>query len=167
MTTPTPTGSIAEGDRGPEVRFTRTFSASIDDVWAAVTESDRLERWIGRWEGDPARGRLTFYMTAEGDDVDGEELTIIECDPPRRFAADTRVGAQTWHLRLELETADGITTLVFSQLLGDDDMANVGPGWEYYLDRLAAALRGDDVAHANWNDYHPAMSEYYAALSQQ
>ncbi|UYN83869.1 MAG: SRPBCC family protein [Microcella sp.] len=167
MTTPTPTGTVAEGDRGPEVRITRRFAASIDDVWAAVTESDRLERWIGRWEGDPASGRLTFYMTAEGDDVEGEEFTIIDCDPPRRFAADTRVGAQTWHLRLELDAADGITTLVFSQLLGDDDMANVGPGWEYYLDRLAAVLRGDDAAVVEWSDYYPAMSEYYAALSAQ
>lgn len=167
MTTPTPTGTVADSARGPEVRITRTFTASIDDVWAAVTESDRLERWIGRWEGDPASGRLTFFMTAEGDDAQGEEFTIIACDPPRAFAADTRVGEQTWHLRLELEATDGVTTLVFSQLIGDNDLSNVGPGWEYYLDRLAAALRGDDAALVDWNDYYPAMSEYYAALSPQ
>ena len=37
---------------------TRTFPAPIEDVWAAVTEPERLERWIGtldRRPGDRAR----------------------------------------------------------------------------------------------------------------
>ena len=165
MTTPTPTGSVVDGARGPEVRLTRTFTATIDEVWAAVTESDRLERWIGRWEGDPSTGRLTFFMTAEGDSVEGETVTITECDPPRAFAADTSVGEQTWHLRLALDSADGVTTLTFSQVLDDNDLASVGPGWEFYLDRLAASLRGDDATQVDWNEYFPAMSEYYSALT--
>jgi uncharacterized protein YndB with AHSA1/START domain len=165
MTTPTPTGTVADGERGPEVRFTRTFSAPIHDVWAAITESDRLERWVGRWEGDPSSGRVTFFMTAEGDEVEGEEVTITECDPPRTYAVDTRVGEQTWHLRIALSTADGVTTLTFAHLLGSDDLSNVGPGWEYYLDRLAASLSGDELGRIDWNQYFPAMSEYYAGLA--
>ena len=35
---------------------TRTFHAPIDDVWAAVTEPERLARWLGTWTGDPATG---------------------------------------------------------------------------------------------------------------
>ena len=35
----------------------RTFRAPVADVWAAVTEPDRLERWIGTWAGDPASAR--------------------------------------------------------------------------------------------------------------
>lgn len=165
-TTPTPTGTVAEGPRGREVRLTRRYQAEPEAVWAALTESDRLERWIGRWEGDPATGRITFFMTAEGDDVEGEEYVIQECDPPRRFAADTAIGEQRWHLRFELErSADGVTTLTFAQLLGDDDMANVGPGWEYYLDRLTASLEGADVGSVNWDDYFPGMRDYYSKLA--
>jgi len=167
MSTPTATGTLGDGPRGREVRLTRTFRAPIEDVWAAVTESDRLERWIGRWEGDPASGSVMFFMTAEGDDVEGEKFTILECDPPRRFAADTSVGEATWHLRVELAEHDGHTTLTFAQLLGDDDMSNVGPGWEYYLDRLSAALSGGDVTAVQWDNYFPAMSEYYRKLSPQ
>ncbi|HWR86130.1 MAG TPA: SRPBCC family protein [Rhodoglobus sp.] len=162
--TPTPTGTVAAGERGPEVRFTRRFDADIRDVWAALTEPERLVRWIGRWEGDPSTGTITFFMTAEGDDVAGEEYTIRECFPPHRFSADTRVGEQAWHLRFELAQHGGTTTLVFAQLLADDDMSNVGPGWEYYLDRLAASLGGRDVADVDWDDYMPGMRDYYAAL---
>ena len=32
----------------------RTFRAPVEDVWAAVTDPERLVRWIGTWTGDPA-----------------------------------------------------------------------------------------------------------------
>ena len=47
---PRPTGRREERRRGrPSLVFERTFRAPIEDVWAAVTESDRLARWIGEW----------------------------------------------------------------------------------------------------------------------
>jgi len=166
MSIPTPTGTVGEGPRGREVQFVRRYRAAPDAVWAALTESDRLERWIGRWEGDPATGRVTFFMTAEGDEVEGEEVSIVECDRPTRFAADTRVGDRQWHLRFELEQeADGVTVLTFAQMLSDDDVSSVGPGWEYYLDRLTAVINGSDVGAVDFADYFPAMKDYYAALS--
>src|SRR5690625_3589281 len=61
-TTPEPYGRLGIGPRGREVQIERRFRAPIDEVWAAMTESDRLERWIGRWEGDPATGKVTFFM---------------------------------------------------------------------------------------------------------
>jgi uncharacterized protein YndB with AHSA1/START domain len=161
---PNPTGSIGDGPRGREVRITRRFSAPIDDVWAAATEPERMRRWIGFWEGDPATGRVRFTMSAEGEDVPAEEVTTVECDPPRRLVVDTAVREQTWHLRLELSHDGGVTTLVFAQLVGDDDLSSVGPGWEYYLDRLGAVLAGGDVGAVVWDDYYPAMREYYAGL---
>ena len=39
------------------------------------------------------------------------------------------------------------------------------PGWEYYLDRLVAAISGQDVAAIDFGrDYHPAMSDHYRDL---
>ena len=38
----------------------------------------------------------------------------------------------------------------------------MGPGWEYYLDRLVAAETGGDLAAIDFErDYYPAMAEYY------
>jgi uncharacterized protein YndB with AHSA1/START domain len=165
---PTPTGAVAAGPRGDEIQIIRRFHAPIEDVWAAVTESPRLERWIGRWEGHPASGRVRFFMTAEGEDVPAEEIEIVECAPPHRLALDTTAqtpeGAQHWRLRVELSHDAGVTTLLFAQVLVDD-LASVGPGWEYYLDRLAATLDGRDVGSVAWDDYFPAMSAYYDGLS--
>ena len=90
-------------------------------------------------------------MNAEGDDTKPEAFTIHECEPPRRVSLTSQVvGEQNaWHFVLELTEVAGTTTLTFSQSVPDAEMATgVGPGWEYYLDRLVAAETGADVAGA-------------------
>ena len=136
-------------------------------MWAAITESDRLERWMGSWTGDPASGSVLFRMNAEGDDVKPETFTIDSCDAPHRLALTSNVEGEqnVWHFVLELAEADGTTTLTFSQSVPDPELAaGVGPGWEYYLDRLVAAQAGGDVGAIDFGDYHPAPSEHYRAL---
>src|SRR4029078_7277277 len=49
----TPTGTIEKRDGEHVLVQTPAFHAPIEDVWAAVTEPDRLARWIGTWTGDP------------------------------------------------------------------------------------------------------------------
>ncbi len=161
---PVPTGRVAEGPLGREIQLTRQFRAPIDAVWAAMTESERLERWIGRWEGDPRTGRVNFFMTAEGEDPPAEEYRIEVCEPPHRFAGTTAVGDDQWRLRFELSEQAGVTTLLFAQAIVDD-VGDVGPGWEYYLDRLDAALAGGDVAAVRWDAYYPEMKAYYSTLA--
>ena len=59
--------------------------------------------------------------------------------------------------------SDCVTTLSFSQPeLDPVDGASIGPGWEYYLDRMVAAEAGGDVAAIDFErDYFPAMADYY------
>ena len=165
MTHTHPTGYRETRDGHDVVVLTRQFSAAVEDVWAAVTEPDRLERWIGTWEGDPADGWVGFRMTAESPDASAERMWIDECDPPRRLATHSSTPYGDWHLALDLDERDGVTTLTFAQRMSDPGVAaDVGPGWDYYLDRLVAAETGGDVAAVDFTDYHPADSDYYRAL---
>ncbi|MGW8813877.1 SRPBCC domain-containing protein [Gordonia terrae] len=154
----------------PHVVLERTFTAPVDAVWAAITEPSRLERWIGTWAGDPADGVVDFRMTAEGDDVESERFSILECDPPRRLVVESKSpggdgDGDVWRLELDLIEADGTTTLTFAQGLPRPDSAdNVGPGWEYYLDRLVAAEGGRSVAEVDWDAYYPALASSYEAM---
>ena len=165
--TPRPTGRREERDGESYLVFERTFRAPIDDVWAAVTESERLGRWIGVWTGDPAAGSVTFRMTAEVDDVDDETIWIDECVPPRRLvmrSAQPVEDDQLWAWQVDLTETDGVTTLTFAQGVTDTELAeSVGPGWDYYLDRLVAAHAGDDVAAIDFDAYYPAFKEHYRA----
>jgi uncharacterized protein YndB with AHSA1/START domain len=156
-------------DRGDQSMLVieRTFRAPAVDVWASVTDADRLERWIGTWTGDPASGSVLFRMTAEAEDAPPEVFTIHECDPPRRLVvASTPPGTDAvWHVEVELTESAGVTTLVFRQSMPDADLAtSVGPGWEYYLDRLVAVETGRDVGSLDFDLYLRGMSEHYTAL---
>lgn len=157
-----PTGHISrDGDRHV-LQIVREFRAPIEDVWAALTEPERLARWIGTYTGDPASGRVSFAMTAEGQ-TEGDDMEIRECVAPRVLRVTSQVGEERWKLDLELEERDGVTVVTFSQPDIDPAAADsIAPGWEYYLDRLVAAETGGDVAGIDFDrDYYPAMADHY------
>jgi uncharacterized protein YndB with AHSA1/START domain len=158
-----PTGRLERIDGRLTLVLTRTFDAPIEDVWAAITEPERLARWIGMWSGDPESGSVLFAMTAEGQEPPGDAMEIRECTPPRRLAVTSQVGEQRWYLDVDLSEADGVTTLAFSQPdIHPEDSLSVGPGWEFYHDRLVAVETGGDLAAIDFDrDYYPAMAEHY------
>lgn len=148
--------------------LTRTFRAPIEDVWAAVTEPDRMARWIGTWNGDPASGSVLFRMTAEGDNASEQSWHIKVCEPPHTLSVHASDESGIWDLDLHLDEQHGITTLEFTQLIHDPStLEMIGPGWEYYLDRLVAAETGKDPAAIDFErDYYPALSAHYASIGQ-
>ena len=178
MSTTTPLGHRETRGGAGHLVFTRTFAAPLEDVWAACTEPARMERWIGTWTGDPAAGEIAFRMTAEGDDVPEEVYLVEVCEPPRRFVVRSRDAASfspdgagpqvTWQHTLELREEDGQTTLTFTQVVpdgpeGGDMVASVGPGWDYYLDRLVTAYGGGDPGQVVFEPYLE-RSEHYRGL---
>jgi uncharacterized protein YndB with AHSA1/START domain len=158
-----PTGTIEQRDGRHVLIQTRTFSAPIEDVWAAVTEPERLARWIGTWTGDPESGHVSFRMLFEGDAHEGEAMEIRACEPPHRLHLTSRVGEEVWLLELDLTHAEGVTTLTFSQPgVTKEQVGGVGPGWDYYLDRLVDVETGADPAQRDFErDYYPATAEHY------
>jgi hypothetical protein len=72
----------------------------------------------------------------------------------------------TWRLAAHLTEADGVTELRFVQHLDPGaDVAEVGPGWEYYLDNLVASREGGQLP--DFDDYDPAQRPYYASLEPE
>lgn len=166
-TTAPPTGRREQRDGTTHLVLTRTFHAPAEAVWAAVTEPDRLARWFGTWRGDPATGRVEVSMTFDG--MPFEPYVIEVCEPPRRLRVHTENPRpqDNWTLDLRLHASAGTTTLELAQVVdATTDAADVGPGWEYQLDRLAAAVHGtdDDVAAVVWGDRYQALSERYRTL---
>ena len=173
-----PLGRRETRDGAEYLVFTRSFAAPIADVWAACTDPERMQDWIGTWTGNPASGEIVFRMTAEGEDVPEEVYLVEVCEPPRRFRVRSRDSAPfspdgsgprvTWQHGLELSEADGLTVLEFVQALPDGPVGaavatSVGPGWDYYLDRLGAAMGGTDPGRILWEPYL-GRSEGYGAL---
>ena len=161
MTQPTsPAGRIEQRDGQHVLVQQRQFRAPIEDVWAAITEPERLARWIGTWTGDPSTGTVSFAMTFEGQE-EGDAMVIRVCEPPHRLHVSTQVGDELWALELDLSHEDGLTTLTFRQPgVTQEQVGQVAPGWDYYLDRLVDVETGADPSLRNWEDYVPIGSHY-------
>lgn len=142
----TPTGEVVRDDEGMRLDFVRTFATDIDDLWSALVDPDRMGRWFGTWTGDPTTGRVQLVMTAEDEDAP-QTVEVVECDPPTRLVVIAPSPDGPWRLSAELEaTGPDATTLTFSHRLAEPyDATDIGPGWHWYLDRLAAVVSGDPV----------------------
>lgn len=160
-----PKGEVRPGADGRRTLvFQRRLHHAIEDVWSAATVSDRLARWFGSYEGvGTASGSVTLTMTAE-DDAAGEPSTvhIVECEPPHRLVVDLpETETRTWRIALTLSEDADTTILLFEQIVPTDmDIAEVGPGWHWYLDRLAATLA--NVPMPDWGHYYPALRSTYS-----
>lgn len=176
---PLPTASGFLDESGALV-FVRRLRMSRAQAWAAVTDPARTARWIGPWSGDPASGTIQLTMTQEeGDPVSGVE--VVTCEPPHLVVVKTGPGPEGWLLTVRVEGAEGDdgehgdggdggdggeATISLSQTVTDPEAASfIGPGWDFYLDRLVAAEEGRDPdALVFAPDYHPGLADYYRGL---
>jgi len=161
VTVTTPLGQVLRDEDGMRLEFVRSYGDPVDDVWSALTESDRLARWFGTWSGDPATGSVELLMV-EDEGAAPQTVAILECRPPTRLVVDLPSPDGTWRLSVSLRADAGRTTLVFTQRLAQPyDASDIGPGWHYYLDRLGAVVAGTAVPEV-WDDYYPALQDAYA-----
>jgi uncharacterized protein YndB with AHSA1/START domain len=149
-----------DGD-GVWLQYRRRYGVPVEELWAALTEPDRLAGWIGTWTGEPVvGGTVDFVMVADGE-TEPEPITIAECAPPHRLVVEWPVPDHArWRVEVTLEGHGGESELLFVHRLSEPEaLGDVGPGWQYYLDRLDAALTGGTMPA--WADYYPALRETY------
>ncbi|MFK3647889.1 SRPBCC family protein [Lysobacter enzymogenes] len=155
---PKPTGHLD----GNDLIITRTFSASIDEVWASVTQSEKTALWFGRWEGEAGPGNVVRLQLLHEKGQPWSDMKIEECAAPNRLVVTMKDDYGDWRIELSLTQAGAGTQLRFVQVLSDRTMAGeVGPGWEYYLDMLVAARAGEPLP--SFDDYYPAQKAHYSA----
>jgi uncharacterized protein YndB with AHSA1/START domain len=152
-----------EPDGRQRVEFRRSWPDPIEDVWAALTEPDRLARWIGAYEGERrAGGTGTFAMTQEEGGAPAQPTTIVECDPPRRLVIEwPEASSQMERIDLDLSTEDGRTVLRFVQFFpAATNAVDWAMGWHWYLDKLGAEIDGG-TAPTDWDAFVAEVSPGY------
>ncbi len=108
-------GTLRAADGKGIVRMDDRFDASVEDVWAALTDPRRLALWLGEVEGDLRLGgefRARFF--ASGWEGTGR---IDSCEPPRHLLVWTKDEEQPDETPIEVTlTDDGDqTTLVWEE----------------------------------------------------
>ncbi|WIM68823.1 SRPBCC domain-containing protein [Corynebacterium breve] len=138
------------------------FDHPRDHVWKFVTTSETLVTFYGSFSGDPASGEVTLIMV-EAPDNPGTAV-INRCVAPELLDVTLSDGeGNPWSLILKLEALDDDHTRVefIQDIAGFETMAaDVGAGWEFYIDRWVAAMAGEDVEKIAWEDYAPLAQQY-------
>ena len=162
MMTAKPTGHYVLKADGLYLQFDRLFHAPIEDVWFSLTNPNAMKGWIGTYTGSPSTGGVRFQMTEEG--AEWMNVTILECRAPHSFTADSGSGPTGVRVFCHLVEGGGMTTLTLGQRMKDaTEAASIGPGWDFYLDRLAASRSGAELPV--WETYYPQFSPHYRELT--
>ena len=143
-------GSLSASDGKGVVRIEKQFDTTIDDLWSAVVDPDRLARWYGRVEGELRPGG-TFHTRIESADIDSTGR-VEACEPPHRLQVTTRETDESWQrgpgpapfdetIEATLTTEGNRARLVIEvRGLPIDRVASYGAGWQIHAENLAAHL---------------------------
>lgn len=170
------------------LRYERRLAYSVESVWAAITEPERIAQWLAaadqlelqvggavllRWLNLPDD---IGQWEAEGVQLDDAEPsadvhgTVTRLEPRRLLEYDTDAMGL---MRFELEPDDEGTLLVFINeiILPDAFPAEQTlAGWHVHLDTLERALAGQPADWAHWTEDRMGewkrVRERYAAAAE-
>ena len=129
-----------EGEELRLLTVDRTYDASPDEVWSALTTAERIDRWLMPVSGDlEVGGRFQLEGNAGGE--------VLDCVPPERLAITWEYGGMVSWVDVSLRPTDAGTLLQLDHSAPvDPDMweqfgpGAVGIGWELSLMGLAEHL---------------------------
>jgi uncharacterized protein YndB with AHSA1/START domain len=146
------TGSVPAGE-AYTIELRRRYDAEIDDVWGAITNPERLQRWFKPVTGDL---RLGGQFALDGGEEHGE---ILRCEPPRLLKVSWLYGpdADAWPGTSEVEVrlasgpaGDTEFELIHAAVVGEPLFPTYGPGaggvgWDLALLALGRLLAGGEI----------------------
>jgi uncharacterized protein YndB with AHSA1/START domain len=136
---------VLEAGEARVITVSQTYKGSLEDVWDACTNPERIRRWFLPVSGDL---RVGGHYQLEGN----ASGTIERCDPPNSFAATWDFGGESSWVEVRLaEQPDGRIRFELEHVahVADELWAQFGPGavgtgWDLALMGLARYLSGDE-----------------------
>ena len=161
-------GSLRSADGKGVVRMEDRYDTDIDDLWSAFTDTSRLARWLGEFEGELRLGgefRARFF--ASGWEGTGR---VEACEPPRRLLVVTKGSdAPDEHVIEATLAADGDQTILVLEERGMplEHLAAYGAGIQVHVEDLAAHVDGREHcdSQARWGELLPAYEDLAAVVS--
>jgi len=134
-------GTLLAVDGKGIVRMEDRYDTGIEDLWSALTDPQRLARWVADVSGDLRPGgdlRASFTSGWEG------AGRLDECEPPRRLLLTLDPGQEDETvIEAELFAEGDQTRLVLEERgLPLAELAAHAAGWQAHVEDLAAHLEG-------------------------
>jgi uncharacterized protein YndB with AHSA1/START domain len=160
-------GSLRSADGMGVVRMEDRYPTDIDDLWSALTDPERLSRWLGEVAGDlRLGGEYHFHFFASGSEGIGR---VEACEPPRRLLLAHGLGEPLPKVIEATLAAHGDQTLLVVEERGMplDLIAAYGAGIQVHVEDLAAHIAGRERcdSDARWDELEPAYAELAAGVT--
>lgn len=145
------------------VRMEDVYDPTIDDLWSAIVEPDRLARWIAKVDGDlGGEFRISFTSGWEG------VARVEVCEAPHRVRITMSPDAEEAMFTEARLTAEGNRTRLVIEDTGfsREDLPGHGAGWQAHIEDLRSYLSGQvpgDWA-TRWRELIPAYDRLSAEL---
>lgn len=157
-------GVLTRTDDEVAVTFEREYATSCRDLWSALTEPDRLARWMDPVDGDFRTGGEVVVHFDDGD----ARFAIDTCEAPTLLAVRWR-GERDTVLRASVFDLGGDRarlTLVHERL-SEPQAPEYAAGWHWHLAVLEGLLTGREATPPAWDElaghYAAAMSDVRTA----
>lgn len=135
-------GSLRRLDEGRgAVRVESVYPTPADDLWAALTDPERLARWVAVVEGDLRVGGSFAARFTSGWEGTGR---VDVCEPPRRLLVTMEAGGpDETVIEATLEPGSAGTRLVVEERgIPVPELHVHGAGWQTHLEDLGTSLTG-------------------------
>jgi uncharacterized protein YndB with AHSA1/START domain len=144
-----------DGQEMRRLTVTRTYDATPDEVWDALTTAERIPRWLA-----PISGGLTLGGRFQIEGNAGGEIRT--CVPPEQLSVTWEYGGDVSRVDATLSIAEDGTLLrlehsapVPPEMWSEFGPGAVGIGWEMMLMGLAEHLAAPDAPRPDPTD--PAL----------
>lgn len=153
-------GSLRAADGKGVVRMDDIYETGIDDLWSALTEPQRLARWIADVEGDLRPGGAFHARFTSSWDGPGR---VDVCLPPQRLLLTMNPGQEDETVIEARLTAEGEKTrlVIEERGLPLGEIAAHGAGWQVHVQDLAVHVGGGEPAdwRSRWTELIPMYQE--------
>jgi uncharacterized protein YndB with AHSA1/START domain len=159
-----PTGRVSRDVRGLELIVSRRIPAPAGEAWAWVTDPSLVKQWFGSFRAVPKPGSTFSVKLLAEEGHPSVRMGVLECIPGERYVVETVEADDVWHLTISVADLGGASMVFLAHRLETArEAGSIGPGWEYYLDRMLAARSGG--AMPDFDDYFPSQKPYYERLA--
>jgi uncharacterized protein YndB with AHSA1/START domain len=157
-------GNIRQENGRGTIHVEDLYPTDIDDMWSAISEPERLRRWLVDVEGDTAIGGSFTARFTSGWEGSGR---VDVCDAPHRLVVTMFDEGADETVTEAILTVEGTgTRLVIEERgLPLDEYAGHGSGWQAHIEDLALYLAGKETT--NWIDRVRELSPTYLRMIEK
>jgi uncharacterized protein YndB with AHSA1/START domain len=150
------------GNGTGKVRMESVYPSDPDGLWAAISEPDRLARWIADVDGDLRVGGTVSARFTSGWEGPGR---IDVCDPPRRLVVtmSPETDDETVIEAVLSPETDGTRLVVEESGIPLPEISGHGAGWQAHMDDLTTHLTSGESPR--WQTRWAELASVYQELA--